>query len=66
MIVLKEYEVCPYANSCIYNKPGSNICPGAMPNRPFPFTCNLHSKVKTENGFRSQFQKTGQEVLIHE
>ena len=66
-MILKPFEVCPYADVCVHNKAGFNVCPGARKDRPTTFVCKLNPYCNSvKNEFHSSLQKTGKEQLILE
>jgi|LSQX01.2.fsa_nt_gb hypothetical protein len=69
MLVLKPYEICPYANTCPYNTNSTILnfgCNGADTSRNVEFSCDLINNDRTfiEGKFRSLTDKTGKMKII--
>ncbi len=66
-LILKEKVVCPYNNSCPYNK-GSFTCHGANPDRSNEFICDFVNEDGSfkENCFRNKHDTSGKMEIIVE
>jgi len=69
-MILEKNKVCPYANSCSYNKNmiGNEICYGARSNRDTEFICEyvVNGKIVENAGIRLPQDKTGKLKILVE
>lgn len=65
-LILKEYEVCPYASTCPHHSNGSTYCHGSNPNRKHIFECKLFVDGKIMDGYRNPLDQTGKMKIILE
>jgi hypothetical protein len=67
MMILRENEVCPYGNTCIYNTGKSGPCWGAKSNRNNSFHCEyvVNGRIM-EGGMRLPDDRTGKMQIIME
>lgn len=63
-LILKEYEVCPYAARCKHNNNGSVECQGGNAGRKFEFCCEFVNNGLIKDGFRNPFDYTGKMQII--
>lgn len=66
MIIIKEYEACPYANRCKYNH--NHTCVGANTSRTNDFVCDyvVNGKIIEGQPIRLPGDKTGKMKVIME
>ena len=62
-LVLEANEVCPYAQSCVYNN-NQGGCYGAKPNRKNKFVCNIVDTRESGGAYRNPLDKTGKMELL--
>jgi hypothetical protein len=67
MMILKEGEVCPHAQHCIYNQGLNGPCWGARANRPNEFHCQyvVNGRI-VEGGSRLPSDQTGKMRILME
>ena len=65
-MILEANKVCPFANTCPYNKSG--VCYGARSDRENEFCCDyvVNGKIIKDAGIRLPQDKTGKMKVIME
>lgn len=70
VMVLEKYKVCPYRESCPYNRStgGEERCFGAKENRDTEFFCEyvVNGKIIKDAGVRLPQDKTGKMKILME